>query len=597
MSPRHARIVLVLAGLIWVGEPLAADDAQRPNIVVFLADDQGWGDLSLHGNPNFQTPHIDSLARDGLHLPNFYVCPVCAPTRAEFLTGRYHPRGRVHGVTRGAERMDATEITIAELLRDAGYATAAFGKWHNGMQWPYHPNAQGFEEYYGFCSGHWGNYFSPMLEHNGEITKGNGFLVDDLTDHAIEFIDAHQDKRFFVYLPYNTPHSPMQVPERFWDEVDVENPVRDPNPENAKREDATFTRAALAMCKNIDWNVGRVLEHLDRLNLADDTVVIYFSDNGPNSYRFNAGMRGRKGSTYEGGVRSPMVMRYPSRVKPGTESQVIAGAVDLLPTLCDLAGIEPPTERPLDGISLRPIVDGDQTPENLRDRALITHWNGRLSVRHGDHRYHHDGTLYDLASDPDESDNVAESNPEIVQKLQAELDGYVEQVQPIRGRDDDRPFVVGHPGSLTTQLPARDGESHDGVTRSNRHANCTFFENWTNTDGRITWEVHVAEPGRYEVDMHYAVDDQDAGSTITLVAKDASLSATISEPNEVPLFGEEDDRTPRIEGYVKRWKPMRLGVIDLQSGPQTFTLQATDVPGDEVCQMRLLMLRKVPRKD
>jgi arylsulfatase A-like enzyme len=143
----------------------------KPNVVVFLTDDQGWGDLSLNGNLDLSTPNVDSLARDGASFDRFYVCPVCSPTRAEFLTGRYHPRSGVYSTSAGGERLDLDETTIADLFKSAGYRTGAFGKWHNGMQFPYHPNGRGFQEYYGFCSGHWGNYFSPQLERNGKLVK------------------------------------------------------------------------------------------------------------------------------------------------------------------------------------------------------------------------------------------------------------------------------------------------------------------------------------------------------------------------------------------------------------------------------------------
>jgi len=161
--------------------------AQRPNVVVILTDDQGWGDLSLHGNSQISTPNIDQLALDGARFEHFYVSAVCSPTRAGFLTGRHHVRSGVYSTSQGGERINADETTIADVFRAAGYHTAAFGKWHSGMQYPYHPNARGFDEFYGFCSGHWGNYFSPMLEHNGQIVKGNGFIVDDLTTRAMDF--------------------------------------------------------------------------------------------------------------------------------------------------------------------------------------------------------------------------------------------------------------------------------------------------------------------------------------------------------------------------------------------------------------------------
>jgi len=222
MKGRHSlsrRTFLSAAGAIPTCSAWSAPRpaGARPNVVVILADDQGWGDLSIHGNTNLSTPHIDSLAHDGELFERFYVCAVCAPTRAEYLTGRYHSRGGVRGVSTGAERLNLDEMTIAQTFKAAGYATGAFGKWHNGTQFPYHPNARGFDEYYGFTSGHWGQYFDPELDHNGKLVRGKGYISDDLTNHAMEFITQHKDHPFFCYLPFNTPHSPMQVPDRFFE--------------------------------------------------------------------------------------------------------------------------------------------------------------------------------------------------------------------------------------------------------------------------------------------------------------------------------------------------------------------------------------------
>ena len=176
-------------------------------------------------------------------------------------------------------------------------------KWHNGMQPPYHPNARGIDEYYGFCSGHWGDYYSPMLEHNGQIVTGDGFVIDDFTNRAMHYIEDHKEESFFVYLPYCTPHSPMQVPDQWWKKFENHNlPLRS---RKDQPETVSHARAAFAMCENIDWNVGRLMKKLDDLKIADNTIVIYFSDNGPNGYRWNADMKGKKGAVDEGGVRSP----------------------------------------------------------------------------------------------------------------------------------------------------------------------------------------------------------------------------------------------------------------------------------------------------
>ena len=396
--------------LVW-WNALSQSTTRRPNVIIFLADDQGWGDLSVHGNANLSTPNIDLLAKEGARFNHFYVSPVCSPTRAEILTGRYHPRGGVYSTSAGGERLDTDEKTIAQVFQAAGYATAAYGKWHNGMQYPYHPNARGFDDFYGFCSGHWGDYFDPLLEHNGELTKGNGFIIDDLTDKALAFIEAHAAGPFFLYVPYNTPHSPMQVPDRWWNKFkDFEPAMR-----HSEREDVQFTRAALAMCENIDWNVGRVMDKLKRLGLDENTIVIYLSDNGPNSWRWNGGMKGRKGSTDEGGVRAPFLIRWPGHIIAQREVGHIAAAIDLYPTLADLAGIDPHIEKPLDGISLKRLLVQPET--NWKDRFIVSHWNGRTSVRSQRYRLDHEGKLYDMQGDPGQLRNVAKEQSAVAQTL------------------------------------------------------------------------------------------------------------------------------------------------------------------------------------
>ena len=340
----------VLFSVLGVGAGCIPAFAQKqlPNIIVMLSDDQGWGDLGFTGNTFVQTPNIDRIAHEGTILENFYVCPVSSPTRAEFLTGRYHVRSCVNSTTGGGERFNLGEKTIAEYFREAGYATSLFGKWHSGTQYPYHPNARGFEEFYGFCSGHWGNYWNPVLEHNGEIISGEGFIIDDLTDKALDYIRDHKEHPFFMFLSYNTPHSPMQVPDSWWNRVkDRTLSQRATFPE---QEDTTFTKAALALAENLDWNIGRVLSLLHSLDLEQETIVIYFSDNGPNSFRWNGGMKGRKGSTDEGGVRSPFCIRWPGHIRKGAVETQLSGAIDLIPTLLGLAGIEYTPLRKLDGI-------------------------------------------------------------------------------------------------------------------------------------------------------------------------------------------------------------------------------------------------------
>ncbi|HAK95416.1 MAG TPA: N-acetylgalactosamine 6-sulfate sulfatase [Planctomycetes bacterium] len=563
---------------------------ERPNVVVILADDQGWGDLSCHGNANLKTPRIDSLARDGALFDRFFVCALCAPTRAEFLTGRYYSRTGVHGVTTGAERMNLDETTIADTFRAAGYATGAFGKWHNGTQYPYHPNARGFEEFYGFCSGHWGHYFDPPLEHNGAPVRGKGYIADDLTDHAIDFIKRHKGGPFFCYLPYNTPHSPFQVPDRFHDRfagAEIAMRHRDP-----QKEDLATTRCVLAMCENIDWNVGRVLDALAELELDGTTIVVYFSDNGPNSWRWNGGMRGRKGSTDEGGLRVPCLVRWPGRIAPGTRISRIAGAIDLVPTLADMAGVSLIGAKPLDGVSVAPLLRDPQAA--WPDRMLFSRQEGKFSVRTQTHRLDAAGRLFDMTADPGQDRDIAGKAPETAARLAAAVASWRAEVLPT-GWKDDRPFPVGYAAFPATPLPARDGVPSGGARRSARAPNCSFFTGWKDTGDRIAWDIEVATAGVYEAVINYTCPAGDVGATVELSFGSSRVTAKVVEAHDPPLVGAADDRVPRgSESYVKDFRPLRLGEFRLAEGRGSLVLRALDIPGSQVMDVRsvVLTLRK-----
>ena len=584
--------LLFLTVLLGFGLPSTKQvvAAEKPNVVVILTDDQGWGDLSLNGNSNLSTPNIDSIAKQGARFDRFYVCHVCSPTRAEFLTGRYHPRGGVHDTSRGGERLNLGERTIAEVFKAAGYRTAAFGKWHNGTQYPYHPNARGFGEYYGFCSGHWGDYFSPPLEHNGRPVQGKGFLVDDFTDHAIKFIEQNKENPFFLYLPFPTPHAPMQVPDEYW--ARFKDKRLGLKATAGAKEDEDFTRAALAMVENVDFNVGRVLRKLDELKLSKDTIVVFFCDNGPNSERWNGGMKGRKGSTDEGGVRSPLLMRWPNQIPSGKLITQISGAIDLLPTLAALADVPVTGAKPLDGVNLAPLLSGAMS--SIPDRKIFSHWGGKVSVRTQHFRLDHQGKLFDMLMDPGQEKPVNEKHQDLADELTADVTAWKQEL--LKGlNDDQRPFTVGHPDALITQLPSRDGDPHGNIKRSAKAPNCSYFTNWTSTDDKITWPIEVLEAGRYAAELHYACEAADVGAELELTLGKSKLLGKVTEAHNPPARGNENDRVPRhTESLVKDFKPLQLGVITLDQGPGELTLRATKLTGKHGPEVRLLLLRRVP---
>ncbi len=600
------RVGLVLAGAAltfpMVGksaapgfQPLESGSAKAmpdkkvpPNVVILLADDQGWGDLSCHGNKNLATPQIDSLARDGAMFDRFYVCPVCSPTRAEFLTGRYHPRGGVAGVSTGQERLNTDEQTIAQFFKAAGYATGAFGKWHNGTQWPYHPNARGFDEYYGFCSGHWGTYFDPPLEHNGKAVQGRGYIIDDLTDHALAFIEQNKAKPFLCYVPFNVPHSPMQVPDKYWAQyADRELALRGTK---AAAEDIQHTRAALAMCACMDANIGRILQRLEELGLRENTIVVYFSDNGPNGQRWNGGMKGTKGSTDEGGVRVPFLIRWPGHISSGARVPQIAGAIDLLPTLADLAGVPVASRKPLDGVSLKPLLlrglDADWA-----DRTIFSHWNRKVSLRTQRYRLDTEGKLFDMQNDPGQTRDVAAERPEVAASLRTAVAQWRKDV--LAGlKETDRPFTVGYPDFPLTTLPARDGVPHGGVERSAHAPNCSYFTNWKSTTGSITWDVAVETPGRYTTEVFYTCAAADVGAMLEVSLGGIRATAQVTEAFNPPLRGAENDRVPRKgESLVKDFKPLRFGPLELKQGRGVLTLSALTKPGTQLPDVRQIVLK------
>lgn len=576
----------------FIATSLHAQATERPNVIVVLTDDQGWGDLSVNGNVNLSTPNIDSLAREGATLQNFFVCQVCAPTRAEFLTGRYYPKTGVSGVSRGEGRLNPDETTIADLLKRAGYATGAFGKWHNGTQPPYHPNFRGFEEYYGFTSGHWGHYFSPPLDHNGKKVRGNGFIVDDFTDHAIDFIKQHSDKPFFCYLPLNTPHSPMMVPDRFYEKfanADLEM-RHDGLPK--EKEDLSMTRAALAMVENIDWNVGRVLQTLDQLKIVENTIVIYFSDNGPNSYRWNGGMKGRKGSLDEGGLRSPFFIRWPAQISAGKSISQIAGAIDLLPTLCDLAEVKCKTSKEIDGLSLKPLLLEQST--EWPDRSLLSTKNQQVSVRTQRYRLDAAGRLYDMQNDVGQRTDVSLQHPKLSSRLRAAQSAHAAAMRSEFDKYEGRPFTVGFAKSTT--LPARDGVEHGTIKRSAKPPNNSFFTHWTSADDSITWQVDVLEAAEYEATVFYTCAEGNQGVTVQLEAEYPGTTRTtetiITEVFDPPLYDKSKERVEQSHYFVKDFRPQKLGTVRLQAGRAVLRLKAANLQGTQAIDVHSIELNR-----
>ena len=588
---------LFLACLLLVVYRLTA--ATQPNVIVMLADDAGWGDYSFNGNRQLATPNIDALAKAGAHFDRFFVQPVCSPTRSEFLTGRYHRRLGVTGVSTGHERMNLDEKTFADSFKAAGYVTGIFGKWHNGSQWPYPPLARGFDTFWGYTSGHWGEYFDAPLEHNGVMKTSKGYIVDVLTEKALQFIDRNKGKPFLCYVPFTTPHSPWSVPPEDWNRF-KDKPITQTATQPAL-EKLDETRCAQAMLENQDRNVGRILAKLKELNLENDTIVVYFSDNGPNGNRWTGGMKGTKASTDEGGVRSPLFIRWPGKIAAGSQVKPIAGAIDLNPTLHALAGVKRIGDKPLDGRDLAGLLrtgnDADWAP-----RYIFNSWANNVSVRTQTHRLDNGGNLFDMIADPGQTTPIQAKQPELAKELTAAVADWRKELgiaTPVGGKGkakggngpgnavDPRTLAIGYREFPITMLPARDGEPRGEMRRSSKAPNSSYFVNWTKPTDSAVWNIEVVTTGTYIVTLDYACAAADVGSNLELSFEGTLLKGKVSEAFDSPLKIEQDTITrPDGESVMRDFKTMVLGEVRLEPGKGELKLRATDIPGKSVMELR-----------
>ncbi|WP_221391464.1 sulfatase-like hydrolase/transferase [Dyadobacter sp. NIV53] len=559
----------------------------KPNIVFILTDDQGWGDLSINGNTNIQTPRIDKLAREGARFSRFYVAPLCAPTRAGLLTGRYHYRAGVYGVSNSKEFLNTDEVTFTDLFKKAGYATGCFGKWHNGSQYPYHPNGRGFDEFYGFTSGHYANYFNTMLDHNGEAVRSKGFITDDLTDKAIGFIEKNKEKPFVCYIPYNAPHSPFQVPDKYYDRVNVRGiKLHNQNPE-LENDEATIS--ALAMCENIDFNVGRILDKLDELKLSENTIVIYMTDNGPNTWRWNGGMKGRKAMADEGGVRVPFFIKWPGHINANKVISDNAAYIDLLPTLTDLAGVSRKGTKPLDGLSLGPLLTGKA--DNIQERFLFSSINKNNSVRKWPY-VASSGFLFDLSKDSIQSVNLADQLPEVYTAYICELGKWYKDVR--KDLDTVRALPVGYTQFPRALLPAQDAHLHRSkegkLSYSASAPNSSWITNWNDKDSYATWDINVHTSGKYKVSILYTSPAETVGSEFSIGFHIKTIFGSIKEAYDPPLIPSPDRVKREGESYEKEFRKEVVGTWDLTKGIGPIRLSVNKINGGKFADIKAIEL-------
>lgn len=559
----------------------------QPNIVVILSDDQAWGDLSLNGNKNISTPNIDKLASEGAVFSNFFVSPVCAPTRASFLTGREHRKTGVTGVDAGKDYLNLDEVTIADLLNSNGYKTGAFGKWHNGSVYPYHPNGRGFDEFYGFCNGVLANYFNTTIEYNGEEITANGYIADFLTDRAIDFINSNKDNPFFCYVPYNTPHYPLQVPDEYYDRVKQRGiTMYNRDKEREISEGIESTIGELAMCENIDMNVGRILQTLKDNGLEENTIVIYFSDNGPMTTRWNGGMKGRKNTVSEGGIKVPFIIRYPEKIKPGIEVDQIAAHIDILPTIADYAGISTNSCKPLDGLDLKPLIEGND--KEWPDRMIFSiNLKNDVSVRTQNYRLEPDG-LFDMKSDPGQRKDILMFEPGVYGSLKNTLDKWCDAA--IDANDSKLFLPVGYKEWPATKLLAQDCVfAGKEICFSAIWPNTAWITNWINPEDFFYWNIDVNTPGKYLVSVYYTCPESSIGSQILLDFDGNGVIGEIEEPFDPELIP-SPDRVKRFGSYEKPFRELKLGEVELSQKKGKLTVKSIKMVGSQLPDIKMIKL-------
>lgn len=554
----------------------------KPNIVIILADDMGWGDINANGNDIIQTPVLNRLKTESLSFDRFYVCPLSAPTRAEMLTGRYFLRTGVSSVTRGYENMRSDEITVAEVLKDNGFATGCFGKWHNGRYYLQHPNRQGFDEYVGFPVGHLGYYYDAFFMKNDDEVKSEGYTTDYFTDQALGFIERNKENQFLCYVSYNVPHSPFQVPEKYFSKY------------NSAGLDSTLS-SVFGMVENMDENIGRILNKIEELELSENTIVIFFSDNGPNTERYNGGMKGRKGSVDEGGVRVPFYIKWPENIKPGITEQ-LAQDIDIMPTLLALCKIEYDPVKPLDGIDLSGIIKGKKKPF---DRYIFSRQGNQVlencnsSVRNDRYRLvlsRKDTLLYDLKSDPEQKSDISGKEPEITAQLLSELVNLNEEL--VSGYQPVTTIQAGFPEERSFTLPVQDASLSGQIKYSSIHPNQSHTENWIQENDSIYWKLDIKSTGKYKVEMQYGCPASETGSRLQLTSSSGSVLFTIDEPFESEILPERD-YVKRSESVERTWAWMDMGTVELSSGPEIINLKLLDLKKNSAGMIKAIRLTRM----
>ena len=514
MKKIHLLALLFLVFLIGCKK-----DKTPPNVILIITDDQGYGDLSFNGNPNIITPALDNFAAESVRFNNFYVSPVCAPTRSSLMTGRYSLRTGVRDTYNGGAIMASSEVTIAEMLKQGNFTTGIFGKWHLGDNYPSRPSDQGFDESLIHLAGGMGqvgdftnyfkkdtSYFDPILWHNNEQKPYKGYCSDIFTENAIEFIEKNKNNPFFCYLSFNAPHNPLQVPDEYYQTYKTLDPTDGIDPElipNEKISEKTKdnTRKVYAMVTNIDDNLKKLFNKVDELGIKDNTIVIFMTDNGPQHARYIAGMKGRKSSVYNGGIRVPFFLRFPAMFSGNQEVNQFTAHIDLLPTLSKLCNVEMPRDRKIDGRSFIPSINSEKLPE----RSFFSYWTRKypelynnIALQRGQFKligktdYNspiENFELYDTYNDPFEKNNLVTQKKSIALSLKKEMhQTFLELVNSENLKNPPR-IMLGSDFENPVYLNRNDAGGQRAV--------------WNQEQAYSFWKVDINKEGLYDLKFKF----------------------------------------------------------------------------------------------
>jgi arylsulfatase B len=559
---------------------IAVSAADRPNVVFVLTDDQGYGDLKCTGNPVIKTPNLDRLASESTVLDDYHVAPTCSPTRSALLTGHWTNRTGVWHTINGRSMLRANEVTVGQMFKDAGYETGMFGKWHLGDNYPYRAEDRGFTEVFRHGGGGvgqtpdvWNNsYFDGGYFHNGKIVPATGFCTDVFFAKGNQFIQrcVVADKPFFAYIALNAPHGPLHAPQEYLDMY---------------RDRVDPIAAFFGMITNIDDNVGKTRQLLEDLGVANNTIFVFSTDNGTakGDKVFNAGMRGKKGSEYDGGHRVPFFLHWPAAgLDRKHVVETLSHAVDIVPTLLDLCDVPKPASVKFDGVSIKTLLDADSEMD-WADRFLVTDsqrvrdpikWR-KSAVMSQRWRLVNGEELYDIQQDPGQQNDVAANHPEQIAQMRAFYATWWSELEPTFSQTTE--IYLGHPDHSAATLTAHDWiqETHppwnQGQIRRSSFNTGRRGANAKNARHMGHWAVKVVNAGTYTIELRRWPAEADAPITASLPAEPNVPGATKAFRANAGLAIPATRATLRIDGEDLETKPVNSSDTHV-----TFTAELTE---------------------